>query len=127
MTFNQEIFNILSNEVSISSLVSGFNHYHLPDNFNRDNDYIIYHSRIVAPYNTMTLENYGDEYNLTVKAVSKSPQDIYTIAQAVKDYLIGYSSAAFRSIIFERDVPVWSEEEKVWILSLDFTIDFCNV
>lgn len=126
MTFNQELFNVITNEESITSLVAGINFHHLPDNFTRDKDYLIYDSNIAEALNTLDNFNYGDDYSLRLKTVSKNPQTIYEIGQAIKDFFKVYTSTNFRSVTFERDVYVYSEEDSVHILSMDFTVDFCN-
>ena len=128
MTFNEEIYTALSTEATITALVNvnDIVFGHLPDNHKAGTDAIVYESNIISSQNTMPIDNYGDDYNLTIKAASQTPLNIYTIGQAVKDFLNTYSSTNFRQIVFERDIYVWNEDDDLHVLSLDFTIDYCN-
>lgn len=126
-TFNEEISAAFAAESTISDLV-GTNIYfhHLPENYNINNDALLYESAITEALHHVELQNYGDTYELRIKAVSTSSLSIYTIAQAVKDYIKSYQTTNVRSIAFERDVYVYSDEENLHVLNCDFTIDYCN-
>lgn len=126
-TFNEEIAAAFAAESTISDLV-GTNIYfhHLPDNYDISNDAMLYESSITEALHHVELQNYGDTYELRVKAVSVNSLNIYTIGQAVKDYIKSYQTTNVRSIAFERDVYVYSDEENMHVLNLDFTIDYCN-
>jgi len=128
MSFNTEIYAALIGESTITALVSADNVYfgHLPDNFSNATDSIVYETRIDEALHHIELLNYGDRYNLNIKAVSADDVSIYTIGQAVKDYLKTYETTNVRSVAFERDTYVYGEEDNIHVLSLDFTIDYCN-
>jgi len=126
-TFNEEIFSILSTEPTITALVgTAIYHESTPENKLKSVDGIIYGSNINASMNTVELDNYGDEYSLFIKVVSKTAINIYTIGQAVKDKLKTVDTTNIRSIVFDRDQYLWSDEDRIHILNLDFTIDYCN-
>lgn len=126
-TFNEEMFAAFAAESTITDLV-GTNIYfhHLPENYDITNDALLYESSITEALHHVELLNYGDTYEMRIKAVSTSSLSIYTIGQAVKDYIKTYETTNVRSIAFERDVYVYSDEENLHVLNLDFTIDYCN-
>ena len=126
-TFNEEIYSILNADVTLDGLV-GDHIYHesTPENKLKSNDGIIFGSNISNSMNTISLDNYGDEYFLYVKVVSADGLSVYTIGQAVKDLLQATESTNIRSIVFDRDQYIWSDEDRIHVLNLDFTVDYCN-
>lgn len=126
MTFNEEVYSQMIGEESISSLVDGIYYGILPDNYKNTKEAIVYESNIFEAFNTISLENYGDNYTLTVKIVSSDPKKIYAIGQAVKDHFKPYSSTNIRSIRFNRDNYVYSDNDDIHVLNLDFIVDYCN-
>ena len=126
-TFNEEIYSILQNDATLTGLI-GANVYHesTPENKLKSVDGIIYGSNISSAYHTISIDNYGDEYFLYIKVVSATAKNIYTIGQRVKDLLKPISTTNIRSIQFDRDQYIWSDEDRIHILNLDFTIDYCN-
>ena len=126
-SFNSEIYGIINGESSITSLVEGVYFNHLPDNYKASNDAIVYDSFIDEAFHTVSLENYGDSYTLSVKALSTNPESARTIGQAVKVFLRDLAQTTnIRSIAFQRDVTVYNEEDNIHILNMDFDIDYCN-
>lgn len=126
-TFNEEISAAFVGESTITALVgTNIYHHHLPENYDITNDALLYESSIVDALHHVELLNYGDTYELRIKAVSTDNLSVYTIGQAVKDYIKTYQTTNVRSIAFERDVYVYSDEENLHVLNLDFTIDYKN-
>ena len=127
MTFNKEIYNILTTNPEITDLVDGIFFNHLPDNRRATFNDIVYETFISEAMHTIPLENYGDEYTLSIKAVSQDPEKALEIGQAVKDFLRQMTETTnIRSIAFQRDVTVYDEEDNIHILNMDFIIDYCN-
>jgi hypothetical protein len=126
-TFNEEIYSILTGTTAITDLVGTDIYYEAaPENKLKSVDCVVYGSNIAQSYNTVILDNYGDEYYLYIKITSKDAINIYTIAQAIKDKLKTVDTTNIRSIVFDRDQYLWSDEERIHILNLDFTVDYCN-
>jgi hypothetical protein len=127
MTFNEEIYSILTGDATITGLV-GTNIFFeaASENKLKSVDCVVYGSNISQSYNTVELDNYGDEYFLYIKITSKDAINIYTIAQAIKDKLKTVDTTNIRSIVFDRDQYLWSDEDRIHILNLDFTVDYCN-
>jgi hypothetical protein len=126
-TFNEEISAAFAAESTITDLVStDIYFHHLPENYNINSDALLYESSIVEAQHHIDLMNWGDTYEMRIKAVSVTAINVYTIGQAVKDYIKTYSSTNVQSIAFERDVYVYSDEENLHVLNLDFTVDYCN-
>jgi hypothetical protein len=123
----EEIYSALSGESTITDLV-GTNIYfdHLPLNYKTANDAIVYSGWIGQAQHTIVLENFGDTYTLSIKAVSETAINTYNIGQAVKDFLKTYDSTNIKSVAFERDTPLYNEEDGIYVLNLDFTLDYCN-
>jgi hypothetical protein len=127
MSFNSEIFTALSTEGTITAVTDNIYFNHLPDNYDKSNNVIIYDSFVSEALHTLPLENYGDEYTLSIKAISSLPVTGDNIGEIVKTYLKTLSSSSIRSIAFQRDVYVYNEEENIHILHMDFVVDYCNV
>ena len=127
MTFNKEIYNILTTNPEITDLIEGVYFNHLPDNYPATNNAIVYETFIDEALHTITLENYGDNYTLSIKAVSQNPEKALEIGQAIKDFLRQMAATTnIRSIAFQRDVTVYDEEDNIHVLNMDFDIDYCN-
>lgn len=127
MTFNEEIFSALSGEATVTALVGTKIFYkYLPDNHLNSEDALLYESNISEALHTIILENYGDTYDLTIKAVSQTPLKTFQIGQAVKNFLKSYSSTNVKSIAFERDVVVYNSDDDTHVLNLNFTIVYEN-
>lgn len=97
-----------------------------PENHLASSDYMLHESEITEALHHVELQNYGDTYQLRVKAVSQSVPNAYAIGQSVKTFIKSYITTNVRSIAFERDVYIYNDEDKTHILNLDFTIDYCN-
>jgi hypothetical protein len=123
----EEIYTQLTGESTITALVGSRVYFdHLPTNYDLSNDAIVFEGYVAQAQHTISLENFGDTYTLSVKAISKTPLNTYTIGQAVKDFLKTYSSTNIKAIWFERDVALFNDEDNVYVLNLDFTVDYCN-
>ena len=97
-----------------------------PENHASSTDYMLHESEITEALHTVALDNYGDTYQLRIKAISQSVPNAYAIGQAVKAYLKTYETTNVRSVALERDVYVYNDEDKTHILNVDFSIDYCN-
>lgn len=128
MSLRSEIYTLLSGDATITGIVST-NVYHrlLPDNFdNTATEAVVFEARIAEPTHTLSERELWDEYVVTIKAVSKTPASIDTLADAIKSAMQGYSSAAAQDVMFDRDNYVYDPDNELHTLSLDFTVEFCN-
>jgi hypothetical protein len=123
----EELYTALSGEGTITALV-GTNVYfeHLPQNYLLSSDAIVFVGYVNQAQHTIELENFGDYYTISIKAVSQTPLSTYNIGQAVKDFLKTYTSTNIKAIWFERDAQLYNEDDNVYVLNLDFTVDYCN-
>ena len=97
-----------------------------PENHAASTDYLLHESEITEALHTVALDNYGDTYQLRIKAISQTVANAYAIGQAVKAYIKTYETTNVRSIALERDVYIYNDEDKTHILNVDFSIDYCN-
>ena len=128
MSLRTEISNQLAGDANITALV-GTHSYHglVPLNYKFSNsDAIVYEARVTVAEHALDIKDWGDQYSVTVKALSLNSANIETIAEAIKTSLHSYSSAAIQDVSFERDNYVYDIDNNVHILSLDFTIWYMN-
>ena len=128
MSIRTEIIDLLRADASIIALV-GANSYHglVPLNFDFTNsDAVVYEARVAVAEHALDIKDWGDQYSVTIKALSVNSANIEPIAEVIKTSLHSYLSTTVQDVSFERDNYVYDTDDKVHILSLDFTIWYMN-
>jgi hypothetical protein len=103
MSFQTSLYNILSSDTSLNSLVNGVYFDNLPANFDLTKDWIVYNYSEAERVQTLSFNNVLTYYTVFVKVVSKDTNKLLKISDEINKYLTEYRTNNYLNIDFVSD------------------------
>jgi hypothetical protein len=124
MTFEDEMYEIMTSDPSINELVDVISYQNLPDNWlggDTDNHWIAYDIRRIAQTDCIEFKNIFMTFQVSIVVIQRGINtNIDTITNLLINYLNNYSSPTIIDIKFLNDQLSFNQQQNIYTNSLEF-------